>query len=236
MNDMAGNPVVENFVSCHGIRFPDDPGVISRRIRRALRTEGYENREYEAVRALVGPDDVVLELGAGIGFMSSVAARLCRAREVQTFEANPALISYIRSVHDLNDIKNVTVTNALLGPRARKPVDFHVRKNLLASSMSPLLGDRDGGVVSVEKVRVLGVNTVLKKLKPTVLICDIEGGEASLLPAADLSCLNIAIVELHPQWIGQAGVGAVFEAMRAAGLTYFPKRSNKKVVTFRKGW
>ncbi len=44
------------------------------------------------------------------------------------------------------------------------------------------------------------------------------------------------MVELHPQWIGQAGVQAVFDAFHKAGLTYYPKTSDKKVVTFLKGW
>jgi hypothetical protein len=69
-----------------------------------------------------------------------------------------------------------------------------------------------------------------------VLVCDIEGAEAELLPAGDWSGLRAAVVELHPQWIGQAGVQAVFDAMQRAGLTYFPRASQAKVVTFRKGW
>ena len=50
------------------------------------------------------------------------------------------------------------------------------------------------------------------------------------------SSLRVAIIELHPQWIGQSGVQAVFDAMSKAGLTYFPKASESKVVTFRKDW
>jgi FkbM family methyltransferase len=236
MKDLPPAESVEKFISCHGIKIPDYPGIIGRKIRRLLRAGTYEMREYTAVRALVGRDDVVLELGAGIGFMSTVAAKLCGAKSVQAVEANPALIPFIKSVHDANGVTNVTVTNALLAGRKSKPADFYVRKNVLESSMQPMPGDKDGKLVAVQKVAVHNINTVLKSLKPTVLICDIEGAEASLLPHADLGCLNIAIVELHPQWIGQSGVQAVFDVMHRFGLSYFPKRSNKKVVTFRKGW
>jgi hypothetical protein len=31
-------------------------------------------------------------------------------------------------------------------------------------------------------------------------------------------------------------VQAVFDAFAKAGLTFFPRRSNKKVVTFRRDW
>ena len=236
MNDMSSPNPADTYIRCHGVQIPNDPAIISRRIRRLLRSGAYENREYEAVRALVGADDVVLELGAGIGFMSTVAAKLCRAGSVQAVEANPALIPFIKSVHQANGVSTVTVTNALLAGRKSKPVDFYLRKNLLASSMQPMQGDKEGKLIAVQKVAVQNINTVLKALKPTVLICDIEGGEASLLPLADLNCLNIAIVELHPQWIGQSGVQNVFDAMHKFGLSYYPKRSSKKVVTFRKGW
>ncbi len=233
----AGRGTGGGFIRSRGLRFPDDPSVLTARLRRLLRSNGYERKEFEAVRALVGPDDTVLELGAGIGFMSTVAAKRCGARRVVSYEANPALIPYIRAVHQANGVSDRTeVRNALLAGRKGKPVDFHIRRNLLASSLDAMQGDSDGGVVATEKVEVHGIGSVLREVKPTVLICDIEGAEADLLPRADLSCLRLAIVELHPQWIGQAGVQAVFDAMQRGGLTYFPKRSNAKVVAFRKEW
>lgn len=69
-----------------------------------------------------------------------------------------------------------------------------------------------------------------------MLICDIEGAEVDVIPEMDLSGVRAAIIELHPQWIGSKGVAAVFNAMMQAGLVYFPKWSNAKVVTFRRDW
>ena len=77
---------------------------------------------------------------------------------------------------------------------------------------------------------------VLARLQPNVLICDIEGAEEWLLPAGDWSCLRLAIIETHPQWIGPAGMRAVFDAMHAAGLAFFPKASEGKVTCFRRDW
>jgi FkbM family methyltransferase len=237
MDARAQPPNEERYIRSRGLLFPDDRTVLGRKVRRLLRARDYETKEYEAVRALVGPEDTVMELGAGIGFMSTVAARLCKVRAVTAYEANPALIPYIRAVHAANGVTDrVTVRNALLAGAAGDPVDFYVRKNLLASSMEPMQGDRDGGVVSTASVPVEDINAALRDIAPSILICDIEGAEADLLPRADLSGLRAAIVELHPQWIGQTGVQAVFDSMHRAGLTYFPKRSNAKVVTFRKGW
>ncbi len=117
-------------------------------------------------------------------------------------------------------------------------MNFYVRGNFLASSMEENPRGLKGQPTRVEKIEMRDIKTEFKRLKPTVLVCDIEGGaEAEILPAADLSCLRAAIVELHPQWIRQTGVQAVFDAMHKAGLTYYPpKRSDAKVVTFLKGW
>lgn len=223
-------------IRSRGLLFPDDPAFIARKTRKLLRTNSYELREAAAVRGLVGEDDVALELGAGIGFMSTLMAKSCKARRVHAFEANPRLIPYIRRVHAENGIADkVEVTNALLGGRKGKAT-FYERAPFSASS---LMAEPPGGTSPVLRehvVEVMNVNTVMRKVRPTVLVCDIEGAEADLLPLADLSGLRLAVVELHPQWIGKAGVQAVFDAFGQAGLTFYPRSSDKKVVTFRRDW
>ena len=74
----------------------------------------------------------------------------------------------------------------------------------------------------------------LAQVCPTVLVCDIEGAEADLFDKATLSGIRLAIIEVHPQWIGETGVRAVFDAMHRNGLTYFPKASVAKVLVFKK--
>jgi len=223
------------FIKSRGLRFPNDIRVISPKRRGKLRRGEYEQREAQAVRANVRPDDVVIELGAGMGYMSSLMARNLRAKSVHAYEANPKMIPYINAVYAENGITNATVTNALLGAQAGE-ADFYVRSNFVASSLEENPKGMNSEVIAVEKVEVLSMQAVFDDIKPTVLVCDIEGAEADILPIADLSCLRCAIVELHPQWIGQSGVQAVFDAMHRAGLTYFPRTSDKKVVTFRKAW
>ena len=231
---MDGDGPKNPFLHSRGLKIPKHPQITTGRVRGAIREETYERKECDAVMRMVQDDDVVLELGGGIGYMSTLIATHKKVREVHTYEANPTLIPYIRSVHEANEVTNVTVHNALLADGPGDPVPFYVRQNFLGSSMDKSI-DEDS-IVSTEMIEQRDINAVLSELKPTVLVCDIEGAEAHLLPAADLSCLRVAIVELHPQWIGQTGVQAVFDTMHRAGLTYFPKASEAKVVSFRKGW
>lgn len=209
---------------------PKHPQITAGRRRRDLRLGTYEMKEADAIKRMVKPDDVVLELGGGIGYISTLLSKVCGAREIHTFEANPALLDYMAEMHRVNGAHNVTIHHALLGPRKAKPKPFYVRKNFLASSMA----DTGGNVLQVVDVEVRGLGTTLRDIKPTFLVCDIEGAEAELLPAGNWSGLNGAVIELHPQWIGAKGVAAVFEAMQSAGLTYFPRSSSAKVVAFKR--
>lgn len=228
--------VTDDVITCRGLHFPLDDRFLGWRQRRLLRSGSYEQREFRAAMAHARPDDVVVELGAGIGFMSTAVAVKRHVRHVHAYEANPSLIPYIARVHAANGVTRASIHNAILMPEAGPPADFFVRGEFDASSLADNLGDDGGGVVSVEKVEVRSISEALRGHGATMLICDIEGAEAQVLPGADLSGLSSAVVELHPQTIGQAGVQAVFDAMANAGLTYYPRSSNKKVVTFLRGW
>ncbi|WP_299741886.1 FkbM family methyltransferase [uncultured Tateyamaria sp.] len=215
-----------------GLLFPRDTDVLKPRIAGSLRRGLYERKEGDAVLRVIQPDDVVLELGGGVGFISTLVAKKSQAAHVHVYEANSTLAAYIRQVHDANGIENTTVHHAILGKR-KGTKDFHVRGNILASSVEETNGE---GIVRTETVDVVNAGQQTKAIKPTVLVCDIEGDEADLLPEMDLSTLRAAVIELHPQWIGPEGVNAVFGAMMGAGLAYYPKLSTQKVVTFRRAW
>lgn len=222
------------FLLSRGMKIPKHPQLTTGRVRGALRQGTYERKECEAVLRVARPGDRVLELGGGIGYMSTLLSVKAAVARVVSYEANPALIPYIRSVHAANGVTNVDLRNALLSPAPGDPVPFYIRRNFLASSMDPAV--EKNAITQEVAIARHALAPVLEDLRPDVLVCDIEGAEADLLPAGDWSGLRAAVIELHPQWIGQAGVAAVFAAMTRAGLTYFPKASEAKVVTFLRDW
>ncbi len=224
----------ERVIRSRGLKMPKSPVLNAGRVRRLLREDRYELKESEAVLKVVKPRHKVLELGGGIGYMSTLMSVLCKARQITTFEANPDLIPYIRSVHAANGVTNVDLRHAMLSAQGGGTVPFHVRKSFLASSRDDSF--RPEAITQTVEVANHDLNGVLAELQPNVLVCDIEGAEADLLPAGDWSCLSAAVIELHPQLIGESGIRAVFEAMMRGGLTYFPRASQGKVVTFRKGF
>ena len=222
----------QGFLRSRGMRFPRDPQIIRGKVRRLLRQDAYEAKETEAALRVVREGDVVVELGGGIGYMSTLVALRRNVKAVHVFEANPHLIPYIEAVHAANGVTTAHVTNAILGPSAGH-ADFYLREPMLGSSLQKLEGEVDAPSVRVE---VLEATATFNALGASVLICDIEGAEVDLLPRLDLSGLRAAIVETHPQWIGPEGVNAVFRVFMDAGLAYYHRGSHGKVLAFRKDW
>ncbi len=222
------------MVKSRGILVPRDPAVMTAKLRRKLRMDAYEAKEAQAAMRCVSAGDTVIELGGGIGFISTLIAKKRDVAAVHSFEANPHLAPFHAQMHAANGVTTVTTHNAILAARKGKPQPFYVREDFLASSLEEEVNGMP--VKSVEEVEVLGLNAVFNELKPDILICDIEGAEADLLPNLKYDRLRGAIIELHPQWIGPRGVRRVFDAMHANGLTYYPQWSDQKVVCFRKDW
>jgi len=220
------------YLHCRGMKFPLDFQLLPQRVRKLLRKGDYELKEANAVKNLIIEGDVVLELGGGIGFMSTLVATKTAARSVHTFEANPRLVPYIQEVHALNGAQNANVTHALLGDEDGSS-PFYLRGNFLASSLDP---DQDATATQEVEVPTRAANAVIQELKPTVLICDIEGAEADLLPKMDLSGLRAAVIETHPQWIGKEGIQKLFRCLDHAGLVFYPNWSMGKVAVFRSDW
>ncbi|MGI3168121.1 FkbM family methyltransferase [Pseudooceanicola sp. C21-150M6] len=218
----------EQVITSRGVRIPVDLPGLTPRLMDFLRADDYETRESEAVLKIVRRGDRVVDLGAGIGYLSALMVQRCKPRIVHAIEANPNLIPGIARVMEANNITNVVIENAILGP-AEAEVNFYVRRSFVASSLLP---EPAGSVTEVVKVPMKPARETFAALQADVLVCDIEGAEVDLIPRLDLTGLRAAVVELHPQNIGLKGVGRVFDAMSQAGLIYNPRRSNAKVVTF----
>ncbi|GGH20384.1 methyltransferase, FkbM family [Cribrihabitans marinus] len=225
-------PDTPETIACRDIRFPLDRGLLTPRLRTLLRSDGFEAKEADAALRLVKRGDVVMELGGGLGFLSTLLALKTRAKAVHSYEPNLALVRYAREVHALNRADKAQMHHGVLGD-APGEATFYLRDDPLTSS---LFADHGPGEVLPLRTPVLSAEAEIARLSPTILICDIEGAEADLLPKLDLSGLRGVLVELHPRWIGAAGVAGIFARMHAAGLVFFPRLSQGKVAVFKRGW
>ncbi|MBK1636319.1 FkbM family methyltransferase [Rhodovulum adriaticum] len=223
-----------DMIQSHGLLFPDDPAIMTDRLRTLLTRGHYEDSEARALKTFIGANSSIVELGAGIGFISTSAIRHHKARKVTCIEANPLLCDYIRRVHRLNGVTDSTVINAIALPG--QPSDlpatlpFYVADPFWSSAMEPpknLPSERvDVATVSLDQV--------LADAQADALICDIEGGEGTLFDDLDLGPVRHVLVELHTNRIKPAGVVNLFEAMHRHGFFYHQQASSHGVVLFKK--
>ena len=221
----------ETFKTAEGLIMPKDENVLSPRMMRRLRRGLYEAKELAALKRLLKPDDRVLELGGGIGAISGFAGKRLNGGGLTVVEANPRLADFIRRVHELNDIAS-TVHHGAVTPKARPDLEFHLRDDFIAASLTADAAP----VAETISVPAVPINDLIAEATPTVLISDIEGAEVDVFKVADLSEIRLVIVETHPQWIGPKGIRTIFDACHNAGLTYFHRGSEGKVICFRRDW
>lgn len=207
-------PAYDEVIVSSGVKVPFVPAIISPKIEGPLRGNRYEAREVAAVRRMLRPGDRVLELGAGVGLLSTVAGLSPGVDSVTTVEANPGLIPLIRETHRLNGLRNVTVISGVAAAEDGPDIDFYLRPDFWASSMEPASRPYD----SVAKLPQIGIRALVERLRPTVIICDIEGGELGLFDAVDLSSVRTLVIELHPKVYGRAGLDRIGRVLKAKGL------------------
>jgi len=208
-----------------GIELPLRHALITPPIRRDIYFGDYERKELDVIERRLQPGDTVMEVGAGIGFLSAYCARVLGDERVFAYEANPALLELIGTVHARNGVRP-RVTQALLGAGDGER-DFFVEADYWASS----LVRRSAGARCV-RIRQIDFNAELRRVAPTFLIVDVEGGEYELLRRADLSGVAKLCLEVHPDVLGNARVSELFAGLVAAGLSLDFTLMRKNVFYF----
>ncbi|EDZ47094.1 methyltransferase, FkbM family protein [Rhodobacterales bacterium Y4I] len=219
------------MLETHGVKIPLDPGVITSKIERAIRKGRYELDEVSGTPKFLEKDDRVIELGAGIGFISSFLGVNLGVENVLCVEADPTLCAFIQSVHELNGLQSAQVRNcvALNDAAAEAPVSFYVREQFWSSSL-------DGEEPYLKAIEVPGIrlSNLIRDFKANTLIVDIEGGERDLFAPADLSGIDKIFLEIHTRKIKRIGIKQCFDALSQSGFCYDQQVSRGGSVLFRR--
>ncbi len=229
-DEAAPHPGIDysEVIVTNGVKVPFVPKIITPPIEKPMRNNRYEGGECAALRELLIPGDRVLELGAGVGLLSTVAAMSKGVESVLTVEANPEMIPLIKETHRLNGAKNIELINGVVAPRTTEPLDFYLRKDFWASSMEP----DSRPYVDVVQVPSFGIKDLIQKQNPTVIAIDIEGGELGLFDKADLSKVRLLIIEFHSKVYGKANVTAITKLLEKKGLKVDPVEKPTTVRRF----
>jgi FkbM family methyltransferase len=109
----GGPAVVEDALGFNFLLYPYD-----RANAIALLERAYDRSVFRAMQRLIRPGDIVFDVGAHIGEMSVLAARLCGpAGKVYAFEPVPDSCERIRENVALNAVQNIDVQPVAIGER-----------------------------------------------------------------------------------------------------------------------
>ena len=195
-----------------GIRMRIDPRMSAFQVKKLL-SGRHTRHERQLVIDRLEPDDIVMELGGGIGMLSTACALKIGGDRVHSYEANPTMESLIHDNYALNGV-NPKMNMCMLG-RTAGSCTFYASEHFARSSAYKL---SDQGTTTAYEVPVKPLNDEIQRIKPTVLIMDVQGSEGELLSFADLSTVRKLLVELHPNILGISQVNALRRQLRNQGF------------------
>ncbi len=184
-------------------------------LERSLSSGRYENHEADALLLHLRPGDRMLDLGAGLGFICALAAVVLGEDAVMGVEAGPETVKLARRNLAANGFEGVKVLKGAVVGAGEGEVEFGQRPAFWASS----LRGPDEWPENAEVIRVLArpVGKLLARFAPTVISCDIEGGELDVL-TEPLPGVRLVVVETHPLVYGAGGVARIEAALRYQGF------------------
>ncbi len=232
MNDMTQpSPGAETIYQINGLELALPEALATEAIAGKLYDGTYEGDEARAVDRCVRPGFRVLELGAGLGYVGTLAAKKTEPENVLSVEANPDLLPVIGANHARNGVGEVSLMHgAVVGHAAEgATAKFHLAAGFTGSR----LGAKGGRQVEVP---LIGFHDLLRAHRPHVVLMDVEGAEAQFFDRPWKCPLRFCVMEIHPKQYDAAVIKKIIDRMSAMDMTYDPVTSRGKILGFRKVW
>ena len=215
-----------------GLTLDVPDALINDRIAAKLASGKYEGQEAAAARMRLREGTRVLELGAGIGYIATLCARVAGPANVTTVEANPAMLPVIRANLDRNGAGAVTLLHGAVTGRRDDgdAIAFDGARTFWAGHIA----DEESASDRLVEVPALGLDALLDMARPQLVIMDIEGAEEHLFDAPWPDYVRSVIMELHPGRYPDTVIQRIVDCMSASGLTYDPGPSRGRILCFRR--
>lgn len=179
----------------------------------AVESGAYEAAEHALLAELLTPGDRLLELGTGCGYLAVAAAMIIGARSVTTVEADPEMEATIRKTFEANALHPQLIIGAVGNGRpltVERAADFW--------STTTREGGEQGSLTLAE---------LIEDYDPSVIACDIEGGEAGICGTHLPSSVRAIVIESHgpglernvTAWLEAEGLERFHRAGRTLAFT-----------------
>lgn len=216
---------MKNALRLHGIDVPISPDEVSEIIWSALSDGTYEAKEARWAVKAARPNDRILELGSGIGVITSLLAAI-EGTQVMAFEANPHTVALAEKVIRANNRNNVELRHGLLTAGPPRDFTFYIREDLWMSSLL----EHQGPYLDTIKVHSANIDEFISQSDIDLIVMDIEGAELDLLKGAELPGVERVFLEFHDHLYGLDGIRNLTTAMAKKGFAYDPRGSSGPCV------
>ncbi|MEP4246692.1 FkbM family methyltransferase [Tateyamaria sp.] len=212
------------------LELPDH--LLDANLTKKMQSGQYEESEARAARMRVKKGSRVLELGGGVGYISSVCAQITDPANIVTVEANPNTLDIIRHNLDLNGAsKAQLIHGAVVGRDAdMDTVLFRVGRVFWGSSIA----DARSPSEDVVEVPAVSIADLFRTHRPNIVIIDIEGAEQHLFDRPWPQHVRQVIMEIHPKRYPASTIKDIVDCMSKSGLTYDPGCSRGALLAFRR--
>lgn len=192
-----------------------------------LKSGRYELQESRALTEFVTPEDVVMDIGAGVGFVSILAARIVGGQNVIAIEANPKLLPVLEHNFALNEVAGATLLNFAVVASGDPHATLYLNRAFWASTtLAPNTSQK--GV----EVPAVSLEAITAEWQPTVVVCDVEGSEKDFFQAPLPPCVRLIILELHPTKYSAQAFDTILARLAAIGFAYVFFDTPDDVVCF----
>ena len=209
------------FAELEGVKVPIRGSFLAPKMRRHLMRGGYERAERKLLAKLVKEGDLVIELGASLGIVTTLLRKKTGAGgDVVAVEANKQLARHFQKQLAVNGV-DARLIHALACPIWEGGVPEKIRSQGFSSMPSSLSGRAEGpGGDDVPWMTLKEIAEEAGLGSPSVLMIDVEGSEdiwCEHAPGFPDSVRTI-IVEVHPHLIGEDKAARCVQALVNEGF------------------
>lgn len=201
-------------------------------IETKLASGDYEGHEAHAALQRIKPGMRVLEVGAGLGYVSSICAKLAGPAAVVSVEANPRMVEAAKATLKRNGFEEVLLEHGAVVGNGHHDAMVNFRAGTLFWGGATLPnGVEKEDMVSVPALRI---RPLLMEFRPRFVMLDVEGGEADLFKKPWPPFVKFVVLELHPSKYDTSVIKEIVDCMSETGLTYDPVTSRGRTLGFRR--
>ena len=203
------------WIKNKGIKIAIDDSI-SEFMEEKVSSSYYASAPLRVLRKIINTNDIVLELGGGIGITATIIGKL--GKRCISYEANEALIELANMTHAVNNV-NSTMIHAIMGVEDGIE-NINIGKDFWDSST--ILHEKLKNSKSI-KVKSLDINSEISKYCPTMIYSNIEGGEAKIIQHIDFnsaSSIKKLVISFHPKIISSNEISKTEKYIIDSGFTH----------------